>query len=37
MPLRIPILSLAPLQTPQIFMVVAGAVITPLLAALVTR
>jgi len=37
MPLRIPLLSLAPLQNPEIFMVVAGAVITPLLAALMTR
>lgn len=35
--LRIPLLSLAPLQNSEIFMVVAGAVITPLLAALVTR
>jgi len=26
MPLRIPMLSLAPMQTPQIFMVIAGAV-----------
>ena len=32
-----PFLSLAPLQTPQIITVVAGAVITTLLAALVTR
>jgi hypothetical protein len=32
-----PLLSLAPLQTPQVLTVVAGAVITTLLAALVTR
>jgi hypothetical protein len=32
-----PLLSLGPLQTPQILTVMAGAVMTTLLAALVTR
>ena len=36
-PLWIPLLSLVPLQTRRVLTVVAGAVITTLLAALVTR